>query len=308
MKKLSKALSVVLGMVLGLGVFSCQTETSSPDPTMYTVTISSSIEHGTVTADKTSGIAEGETVTLTATPADNYELDSISVNDGAVTLSGTGNTRTFTMPTANVTVNATFKAVITVTYIGSKAPSEAKEVGDIVFIDGSASSYTESLTDTQKNAAVAVIFDANNKLGVGLETATGKAWCIKDVTAFDTKEYATSRGDGKANTDEIAGLEDYSEEKYPAFWYCTSYSTTGFTSGWYLPAWSELIYVYINREAVGNAFTALGKTNPFTSGVYWSSSQHASDNKVAYNYIFSSGNLGSVNKGTTYSVCAVRAF
>ncbi|MGN0725600.1 MAG: hypothetical protein ACI4LR_05450 [Treponema sp.] len=37
-----------------------------------------------------------------------------------------------------------------VTYIGSKTPTETKAVGDIVFTDGSASPYTEELTDDRK--------------------------------------------------------------------------------------------------------------------------------------------------------------
>ncbi len=45
-------------------------------------------------------------------------------------------------------------------YIGTKKPNEAKEVGDIVFNDGSATPYTEDLelTDEQKAAAIAVIY------------------------------------------------------------------------------------------------------------------------------------------------------
>ena len=107
MKKLSKALSVVLGMVLGLGFFSCQTGTTLPDPTMYTVSISSSIEHGKVTADKSSAEA-GATVKLTATADSGYELESYSVKDAsanAITVTD----GTFTMPKSNVTVSATFK-------------------------------------------------------------------------------------------------------------------------------------------------------------------------------------------------------
>ena len=74
-----------------------------------------------------------------------------------------------------------------VTYIGSKAPTEAKEVGDVVFTDGSASSYTTEFTSTQKKAAVAVIFDAEKKLGVGLNTASQKAWCVEDAEAFNLR-------------------------------------------------------------------------------------------------------------------------
>ncbi|MBQ9205690.1 MAG: hypothetical protein IJ158_03130 [Treponema sp.] len=44
----------------------------------YTVTIDS-IEHGIVMASKTSEIEEGETITLTVTATDGYELSSLSI-------------------------------------------------------------------------------------------------------------------------------------------------------------------------------------------------------------------------------------
>ena len=90
-----------------------------------------------------------------------------------------------------------------ITYIGSKAPTEPKDVGDIVFNDGSATPYakinertiTPKITTEEKAAAIAVIFyvgtglnsdDANGDsdnttvrtLGVGLKhDKTGLAWC-----------------------------------------------------------------------------------------------------------------------------------
>ena len=69
--------------------------------------------NGTVTPGRTS-LQVGERVTLTITPAYGYELESIwAYRTGAsgttVFLSGTGNTRTFTMPAYGVTVCATFK-------------------------------------------------------------------------------------------------------------------------------------------------------------------------------------------------------
>ncbi len=76
--------------------------------TKYTITVESGIENGTVTVDRTEAI-EGITITITATPAENYELDSISVKDA----SGNAVTVTdgkFTMPNSNVVVSAAFKA------------------------------------------------------------------------------------------------------------------------------------------------------------------------------------------------------
>jgi len=67
---------------------------------------------GTVMADPRYVAEEGETVTLTITPDDDYSLASIYVyraDDGqAVVLSGTGATRTFKMPKSHVEVTAVF--------------------------------------------------------------------------------------------------------------------------------------------------------------------------------------------------------
>lgn len=52
----------------------------------------------------------GETVTVTVSAGANYELGSISAS--GVTLSGSGNTRTFTMPAKDVTIAVTFVEVV----------------------------------------------------------------------------------------------------------------------------------------------------------------------------------------------------
>lgn len=91
----------------------------------YSITLPESFEHGSVTCDKESA-AEGETVTLTVTPDENYELESLTITtvdaaepSGAPMLAsrranvdytaGENGTYTFLMPAAPVTVNATFK-------------------------------------------------------------------------------------------------------------------------------------------------------------------------------------------------------
>jgi hypothetical protein len=80
----------------------------------YSVTIGN-LTNGSISA-KVEGVpviyaAEGAQVTLTVTPAENYRLkaDSLKVNEGAVTVNGSGNTYTFTMPASDVTVTAEFE-------------------------------------------------------------------------------------------------------------------------------------------------------------------------------------------------------
>jgi len=80
----------------------------------YAVNIAEGIENGTVVADPTSAAA-GETVTLTVTPADGYELASVSVTGVTSEIAvetaideWTGEI-TFDMPAEAVTVSATFQ-------------------------------------------------------------------------------------------------------------------------------------------------------------------------------------------------------
>ena len=88
------------------------------DKAQYTISITESA-HGKVVADKTTA-QFGEEVTLTATPDDNYLLESLNVaytNGFPVTVTN----NKFTMPAANVVVSATFKAK---TYNIAVAPTE----------------------------------------------------------------------------------------------------------------------------------------------------------------------------------------
>ena len=73
---------------------------------IYTITIASGIENGTVSASPTTATA-GTTITLSTTPDSGYQFSAFSVTDAsnnAVTVTNNA----FTMPASNVTVSATF--------------------------------------------------------------------------------------------------------------------------------------------------------------------------------------------------------
>ena len=77
--------------------------------TTYEIIIADDIQNGTITADK-SNAAEGEIVTLVATPNEGYTFGSWIVTDaGSDVITVTDNK--FTMPVSNVTVSATFTEV-----------------------------------------------------------------------------------------------------------------------------------------------------------------------------------------------------
>ena len=90
---------------------SSSTNTGSSSVTRYTITVEDA-DNGSVKSSMRRA-SRGTTVTLTATPDEGYELESITVtrSGGTVSLTDKGDGKyTFTMPRANVTVEAVFTA------------------------------------------------------------------------------------------------------------------------------------------------------------------------------------------------------
>ena len=77
---------------------------------LYNVTVADGIQNGTVVANPTSGKA-GDQITITATPAEGYKLNSLSINgETAAADENEDGTYTYvlTMPAADVTITAEF--------------------------------------------------------------------------------------------------------------------------------------------------------------------------------------------------------
>ncbi len=206
-------------------------------------------------------------------------------------------------------------------YFGQKGPLEAKAVGDIVFMDGSATPYSENLVlaDKQKAAAVAVIFYAGSEsdvfgaktLGVCLKNSiadSNYAWAKNGTTGYTTMftdilctpseikiSYTatptfTGDIDGSDNWAKICAVDTTAQENaarnYPAFnWvnkYATKYSLSGdYANGWYLPTIAELCMIYSVKATVNAAIEKAGG-KPLGTGTYWSSSQHSSSGTGAW--------------------------
>lgn len=140
-----------------------KTSDTPPVVTTYDVNVASDIANGSVVASAETA-AQGATVTLTVTPDENYELESLTVTgpDGVVstTLQSNG-TYTFEMPAGDVTVSATFRAVQTGGgdgYVGAGRKfvlvTDARALGDgsIVMVLNSATVGTQkAIANTQKS-------------------------------------------------------------------------------------------------------------------------------------------------------------
>jgi hypothetical protein len=99
----------LIPVLAALAVWGCSNP-SSPSPEVWNITIQA--EHGEITADPAQA-EQGKPITLTVIPDEGYALKagSLKVNDGTVELRGSGETYTFVMPNADVTVDAEFEAL-----------------------------------------------------------------------------------------------------------------------------------------------------------------------------------------------------
>lgn len=122
--------------------------------TQYSVTVAPDIENGTISVDKEKSY-EGDTVNVTATPDSGYVLETVKFNGKSAKV--VGNTATFTMPNADVTVTATFRTAKeykvtiannitngTVTANGSSKAITVTEGTSVKLVADPASSYSFS--------------------------------------------------------------------------------------------------------------------------------------------------------------------
>ena len=146
------------------------------DPTAetYNITIADGIANGTVEANATSARA-GVEITLTAIPADGYELDAFSVKQGAEDVTVNGNK--FIMPAGDVMVSATFKEEV----IPANAIYYLKTTGDFGTDNGDGTFTKDGITyeksslnntaDTNHNPAWWRIANKTGYLGCILPSA-----------------------------------------------------------------------------------------------------------------------------------------
>ena len=140
----------------------------------------------------------GDTVTLVATPDDGFALSSLTVKDSSNTmseLSGTDNTRTFTMPASNVTVSATFEGAPfdvtisdtisggTVTVASTLENGKAKAGSEVTLTVTAGTGFTLDSV-TVKKASGDTVAVTDNKFIMPTEAVTVSATFVgKDTTA-----------------------------------------------------------------------------------------------------------------------------
>ena len=228
-------------------------------------------------------------------------------------------------------------------YLGTKAPTEPKAVGDIVFNDGSATPYSEDLelSTAQTSAVIAVIFyvgtdcsdDGSNRiLGIGMKTSQKYLrWCEKKASAaFEYIEtiYDTTKN-GRQNFEKISEwLKEHGkvddtkdEKKYPAFYFAKNYANQAknlgkFNTDWYLPSKVEMLKAYEQFNTI-KSVCELCKV-PVIQGHCWTSTQKFQEDfpgTLAWKcYFYSEENMADIgifdgnSKYCAWLVCAIREF
>ncbi|MBR1804087.1 MAG: hypothetical protein IJ775_04195, partial [Muribaculaceae bacterium] len=163
-------------------------------PIFYSITVAES-ENGTVVADKTDA-EEGETVTLTVTPDEGYELGTLTYTiEGAEPVAIENNE--FVMPAAPVTVTATFTEIppvmSTVTFNAEmeNATIVVKAAGEVI----------ESGAEVAEGTLVTIVVTPDE--GYMVESVT------VETTASDTPEVGNGAPARRAAVDVTPGDEGY---------------------------------------------------------------------------------------------------
>lgn len=127
--------------------------------TEYDVELPTSVENATVTSDKDKA-AEGEEVVITVTPADNYQVDSVTITDeNGNPVDFTDNkdgTYTVTMPASKITVSVTVSEIETPPSFSvavSQYVSADESAISLVLVTGDAAGYTYNGNAMYKVAA-----------------------------------------------------------------------------------------------------------------------------------------------------------
>ena len=161
--------------------------------TKYTVTVKSD-RNGTASADKTTDVVAGETVTLTATPNSGYVFDKwADKTPNSLTIGADGK---FTMPSENVSVKATFK--------GAALTGTASITGNLKFNE----ELTASLADTNNTGTLTYTWYRSGKTDAIATNNTGKYTLVEDdIGKTITVEITSSAQTGKINGSTTGTIE-----------------------------------------------------------------------------------------------------
>lgn len=194
-------------------VFTGATLTINALPTYDIMGVTADANGNKVEANVASATA-GTEITLTITTADNYTLKSISAT--SVTLSGTGTTRTFTMPSAAVTVKAVWEEKTQ-----ESAKTEVTENVDVVDNSNATVTSVEVGAETTSITISGTVSDGTNDVPItsiadGTFTSENTA-NVQSIDLSDTQvTFDVSNGTGRDKIDALKNIPENTLVYLPA--------------------------------------------------------------------------------------------
>lgn len=272
---------------------SAHTVTVSQNAATYTLTLSSG-GNGTVAATvddaavaSGSAVAVGKTVSITTTPSSGYQLASLSYNDGSA--HDIISTKSFTMPSAAVTVSATFSAVPTIginkssiTNVAAAGVTNASESGVYSFYNGATDA---DVTVTCDGTIVTAASKNNGALTYTVASNSGAArdgWIKVQYGTEDPHTITVSQLAGATISTTTITYENFTNTSYN-----TSEST--FTH-------DTFTFGYVNAMRNGSNGTPSG----------WAKNQVIQTKNTSK--IYNKTSMGSITKIRVYTVTNTNSF
>ena len=194
--------------------------------TTYNINCATGLTNGSISAPASA--AAGATVTVTANPDNGYKLNTVTVTKNGDTtttpVSGTGNSRSFTMPAYAVDVTATFVALpkikITAPSNGTvtTSPASYAEEGATVTITATpASGYAlNAITVTDGNSQAVTV--TNNQFTMPNDTVTVTATFVaQQVSAGDRWNFTTMNSSDMALYDASSDWNSTTSNSKPIY-------------------------------------------------------------------------------------------
>ena len=276
-------LLVLFGFALVTGCTPNTDTPEVPEETTYTVTIASGIENGTVSTDKTSAKA-GETVKLTVTPNDGYQLGSLTVVDSSSNAITT-TSNTFTMPESNVTVDATFTEIPKVEYTVTYSSEYGTAPASITVTENTVLTAEQLPELSTEGKTFGGWFDGDTKAEAGKYTVTKTVtltarWDVNTYTVtFNTnggnsvKSKTVTYGGKVEKTADPTKAETDTERYSFAYWYTSDKPDSAFDFNTEIKAditlyakWNTTVLYSISITSSANGAVTASKTSKIVAG------------------------------------------
>lgn len=212
---------------------------------------------------------------------------------------------------------------IIVSMVGNKRYPD--KVGDIVYNDGSCSEYSSSLTltDTQKAAAMGVVFTTTYNPSNGSNTDGNKILMVgkdKEAKSFfnftDSEDtFWDDENDGYSNWDDTKnGIPGGSFSVFPPYsWLDSTMNVyTGvYNTEWYIPSKNEAVALGEVVDTINPVLEKISTDSKITSpegvaNVFWSSTINTSNHTQMWAYKYANNpDIGTYSSSTTYLVLII---